>query len=292
MRADEPQPEVQAHVVMFATTPRSMLLMAGRIFFPAFTLIELLVVIAVIAILASLLFPALHRAKLAAQTIQCANNLKQLQYAWQMYADDHRGLLVPNYITGTLPNWQSMRGTSDSWVCGSASVSAGTEGISQGALWSLSYIRNEGIYRCPADRSLWPYEMRRAPRPFNVALSVWMNGGPDTARGKAGNVLTIVKLSEIHRHTALFTFIDEDAESMATGTFFVQRDQTDFWWMIPGARDRGGGANVAFADGHVEPHKWQFPNRRWSGWQTFTQNAKDRADLGWVVSKVPSIRDQ
>jgi prepilin-type N-terminal cleavage/methylation domain-containing protein/prepilin-type processing-associated H-X9-DG protein len=81
---------------------------------PWFTLIELLVVVAIIAVLASLLLPALSRARDAVKTTSCVNNERQLGLAFTMYCDNNDGALPlqSTYVWDGIPSgarkWQAI----------------------------------------------------------------------------------------------------------------------------------------------------------------------------------------
>lgn len=71
---------------------------------PAFTLIELLVVIAIIALLASLLLPALGRSKESARAVACMSNLRQIGLALQLYLQENNNHLPVMRDVPTTPN--------------------------------------------------------------------------------------------------------------------------------------------------------------------------------------------
>ncbi len=184
-----------------------------------FTLIELLVVIAIIAILASLLLPALAQAKSRARSTKCMNNLRQIGLAAWLYADDN---------DGQFPMSAHQRA---SWV-GKLKLYAG----------------GTNLYRCPDD----DHETRN----YSYAINDFLTPQPYGAEHLNFSKLTSIPspsdtifMAEIHKE---FEGSDHFHFADASGGGYTP---TSFSGQVAVKRHRNS-ANYLFAEGHVELLSW------------------------------------
>jgi prepilin-type N-terminal cleavage/methylation domain-containing protein/prepilin-type processing-associated H-X9-DG protein len=225
-----------------------------------FTLIELLVVIAIIAILASLLLPALTRAKQKAQAVYCMNNLRQMQLTWHMYTGD-----FSDYIPGNDWQMQGAHGPGQ-WVAGklNASVVGNTDNTNTLLLLDPNfatlgpYMKDAKAYQCIASKVQVRIGNQTFPLVRTIAMSDFMGYVTVTEAGSAG-FKVFRKAGDITGMSPSMTlvFADQRDDSINDGVFAVD---------MVGSRIRdvpagyhGGSGGVTFADGHVEIHKWRTP---------------------------------
>lgn len=236
-----------------------------------FTLIELLVVIAIIAILAAMLLPALSKAKLKAQGIQCMSNHRQLSLAWRMYAEDNSDRIVyASHDPSGTENDYAWTWTELDFSSKPSNWDPAVD-IMQRPLWR--YNQSVGIYRCPADRSTVTTSAGEVkPRVRTMSMNFFLGGfggHSDGAPGAAPYTL-FTKLSQISggRGTPgpvkTFVFLDQREDSINWGNFYTQMDGFDprvesqykFGQDWPGAYHKMAGG-FSFADGHSEIKRWR-----------------------------------
>ena len=231
-----------------------------------FTLIELLVVIAIIAILAAMLLPALSKAKIKAQAVQCMNHTKQMTLAWIMYATDNRDnlCLSRQWVPGA--NDVSSDSTMEfiDWAQeGVPDNGALPKNLQQSPLFSL-LGGNLKVFQCPGNprRSTQraPFNGIRSCRSYSMNCYISPDGAWDPDQ------LYFQKASQMTRPgpSSTYVFLDEAAASINDGFFAVNMSTFDRWSPNKSTTDRPASyhnkaGSFSFADGHSEIHKWRGP---------------------------------
>ena len=263
-----------------------------------FTLVELLVVIALIAILAALLLPVLSKARSRSQGIVCLNNTRQLTVAWTLYSDDHNGRLAYN-LGGDARRQSVAPRTNLNWVNGILSWELDSDNTNTATITEASLApyaaRNVGVYRCPSDNILsavqrqagWDHRVRS----YSMNAMVGDAGDLSSTGSNVNNpeYIQYFSYASIQRPDEIFVFLDEHPDSINDG-YYINRAYNYEWVDLP-ASYHNGGASFAFADGHSEMHRWQFPETK----QPAKPDAVDlplsvrntaAGDLYWVLKRM------
>lgn len=239
----------------------------------AFTLVELLVVISIVAILASLILPALARAKARAQGSFCINNTRQLTVAWMIYADEHNGRLAYNLgqsarITTTVPAVVNGPTMSQNWVNNVLNWELSSDNTNAAAVVASGIGPYTGpaaaVYRCPSDNALSDLQ-RSAGWASSRVRSYSMNAlvgdaGAFTQSGynvNAPDYMQFFKATSIPQPSDIFVFLDEHPDSIDDGYFLdsYTDGSAPTWTDLPASYHNGAGS-FSFADGHSELHYW------------------------------------
>jgi prepilin-type processing-associated H-X9-DG protein/prepilin-type N-terminal cleavage/methylation domain-containing protein len=257
----------------------------------AFTLVELLVVIAIIALLAALLLPALGKAKEKALTAACISNLKQLELCYYSYAQDHDDKLAPNNYVYFVGQMDGPGATGLSWCPGNVLEDTTIANLTNGVLWQ--YNDSAGIYRCPADKSTVVVNGQDTGilRTRSYNLSIWLGYDGDDRGYSRWTELSGFPLDQV------FTFIDTHEDDIVDPTFGVYPANESYFpsyrnaWLDLPANRHSQGANLAFADGHVEHWRWRSPkavSQPWAWYQPATGGNLE--DLRRLQACIPPMR--
>ncbi len=228
----------------------------------SFTLIELLVVIAIIAILASMLLPALSRARSSAQRVACLNNIKQVGMSIIQYGLENQEIILPAQLSsGTLQTNRGLRGVDGlPWVWFAAPYLGITETLNipddSPNLSPLSQRHWRGILKCPALKSAVMYTGR-----VHYGMPYYNVGGHMYGTSSAYASAMVMTFDNLRNPSAKALLADTilsqiSAPAWADGYGSMNASDDGIYYFYNGGnyldrRRHYGVANFAFLDGHA-----------------------------------------
>lgn len=228
-----------------------------------FTLIELLVVIAIIAILAALLLPVLSRAKAKGQGAHCLNNLRQLQFAWLMYAADNRDFIPGDDWPAEKNHVQNHGDWITGWLTPEGEPPNNPDNTNVTFLLTPAYsqigpyLKSAGVFKCVADQSMAVFNGQRFPRVRSMSMNCWMGPNSPVWNQMSPPFHVFAKAADIVRPgpSDAIVFIDERSDSIDDGYFAIDMLAAQLPNLPAAYHNRASG--ITFADGHAEIHKWR-----------------------------------
>lgn len=244
-----------------------------------FTLIELLVVIAIIGILASMLLPALSKAKTKALTTTCIGNLKQLQLCVAMYVDENNGTIPPNDPGLMAPTADGKR----AYVYGWAYNPNHRTNIEAGCLYPFN--KSVAIYKCPLDRSFYSLTGTNIPAARSYSMSNKMGTDQQTKESQVINPppsKAIVFMDEADKK--------ENPSNPINDCNFGFRPYPDLEFGDSPSKRHSNGAGVSFFDGHVTNWKWMSGGKTFNRATVSSRDTKLLADLRRIQEGLPPLQ--
>jgi len=203
-----------------------------------------------------------------------------------IYSDENQDAIVNNHgINETLLTRQSWVNNIEDWLTSDGNTNLAL--LTSGKL--APYLGDStDVFKCPSDNSI----AENGPRIRSMSLNSMVGDPGENANRFNPQLVQFYHFADIPNPAQIYVFLDEHPDTINDG-FFMNRWDEYRWGNLPGSYHNGG-ANLSFADGHVENHRWVLadtrrPSQKGGAGGTFEPSGHE--DYDWLKERT-SVRKQ